>query len=166
MLLFNSEVGHVFLSHSFITAEPSKEIFLPGGLLAASAHENNPLGCQMCDSKWNCKCQKSNHDYGPHSWKRGLKKQNNYWWGHSQKWFESCCLKSSPSSAIKTKRSDAAVQAAATHTRAPRPPGLGGEPRACPHFVPAVRICSINRLLPWGVPQRLVYLDDTEGLWH
>lgn len=74
MLLFNSEVGHVLLSHSFITTGPSKEVFLPGGLLASSAHENDPFGCQMCDSKWNRKCQKSNHSYGPRSWKRGVKK--------------------------------------------------------------------------------------------
>lgn len=65
MLLFNSEVGHVLLSHSVIATEPSKEMFLPRGLLASSAHKNNPLGCQMCDWKWNCKCQKSNHSYGP-----------------------------------------------------------------------------------------------------
>lgn len=77
--------------------------------------------------------------------------------------FESCCLKASQSSATKTKCSDAAVQVAATHTRAPGPPGLGGEPRTCPHFVLAVKIYSINRILPGGIPQHLAYLDDTKG---
>jgi len=43
MLLLNSEVRHVLLSHSSATTQPSKEIFSSwGDLLASSAHENNP----------------------------------------------------------------------------------------------------------------------------